>query len=141
MPWFASLPGLMQTVVADLPLAARLVDVPVDRQQRLALLDHPTHRGRADRAAQDVAGGDGGAEVLVEDRRRVEARVVRRHVDHEDGTPRIAHLLGQLVEPPVQLLLRHLTRRVPRRRVRPAVGQQLQPAGHVDHLPVDVDRA
>src|SRR3984893_17826958 len=78
---------------ADLPLAAGLVDMPVDRQQRLALLDHTTHSGRADRAAQDVAGGDGGAEVLVEDRRRVEARVVGRHMDHEDRAPRVSPLL------------------------------------------------
>src|SRR6266542_892475 len=49
----------------DLALAARLVDVPVDRQQRLALLDQPTHRRRPDRPAQDVAGGDRGSEVLV----------------------------------------------------------------------------
>src|SRR4030081_1036960 len=74
---------------ADLPLAARLVDVPVDREQRLALLDHPPYRRRADGAAQDIARGDGGAEVLVEDRGRVEARVVRRDVDHEDRTPRV----------------------------------------------------
>src|SRR6202521_4723503 len=81
----------------DLPLAARLVDVAVDRQDRLTLFGRPTTRGRADWAAEDVAGGDGGAEVLIEDRRRIEARVVRRHVDHEDGPPWVSQLLGQLV--------------------------------------------
>src|SRR2546429_8968460 len=45
----------------NLPLAARLVDVPVNREQRLAFLDYSPNRGRADRAAQDVARGDGGA--------------------------------------------------------------------------------
>src|SRR6266566_6052604 len=39
---------------ADLPLAPRLVDVAVDRQDRLALLDQSPHGGRADRAPQHV---------------------------------------------------------------------------------------
>ena len=39
----------------------------------------------------------------------------------------------------VQLLLRLLARRLPRRDVRPAGGEQLEPAGDVEHLPVRVD--
>src|SRR5437868_1251725 len=97
---------------ADLPLAAGFVDMPMDREERLALLDQPANCGRADRAAQDVARGDGRAQGLVEDRGGVEARVVWRHVDHEDGTPRIVHLLRKLVEAPVQLLLRHFAGRL-----------------------------
>src|SRR5882724_10776242 len=73
---------------AELPLSARLVDVPVHRQQRLPLLDHATHRRRTDRAAQHVARRYGRAQVHVEDRRGVEPGVVRRDVDHEDGAPR-----------------------------------------------------
>ena len=125
---------------ADLPLAGRLVDVPVHGQQRLALLDQPAHRGRADRAAKDVAGGNGRPQVRVQDRRGVETGVVRRHVDHEDRAPRVAHLLREVVEAPVQLFLGHLARGVPGRLVRPAVGEELEAARDVDHLAVDVDR-
>src|SRR5260370_4923867 len=55
---------------ADLPLAARLVDVAMDRQDWPALLDQPPHRRRAGPAAAHVAGGDGGAQVLVDGRPR-----------------------------------------------------------------------
>ncbi len=108
MPWLASLPGLMHTRLADAALAARLVDVPVHREQRLVLLDQPPHRGRADRAAQDVAGRDRRPQVLVQDRRRVETGVVRRDVDHEDRAPRVATWSASASRRRVQLVLRHL---------------------------------
>src|SRR5207237_9688800 len=44
---------------ADLPLAAGFVDMAVDREKRLALLDQPADRARADRAASDGARGSG----------------------------------------------------------------------------------
>ena len=47
--------------------------------------------------------------------------------------------LGERREPVVQLVLRLLARRLPRRDVRPAGGEQLESAGDVEHLPVRVD--
>ena len=68
------------------------------------------HGGRADGTAQDVAGRDRGPEVLVEQWRRVEPRVVRRHVDHEHRSAGLLDLLGERVEPRVQLFLGLLAR-------------------------------
>src|SRR3954452_19686802 len=53
-----------------------LVHMAMHAEQRLALLDQPPHGHRADRPPQDVPGGHRGAQVLVENRRRVEAGVV-----------------------------------------------------------------
>ena len=62
-----------------------------------------------------------------------------RDVDHEDGAPRIDDLVCERIEAPVQLVLRHLARCLPRRLVRPAVRQQLEAARNVQHLAVRVD--
>ena len=64
---------------------------------------------------------------------------MRRDVDHEHGLAGIADLLGERVEPGIELVLGLLPRRLPRRVVRPAGSEQLEVAGDVEHLAVGVD--
>src|ERR1700745_1097968 len=66
----------------DLDRALALVDVAVQREQRLALLDRLAHGGRADRAERATAVEQ--LEIGVDGRRLIETRLERRAVQVED---------------------------------------------------------
>ena len=104
--------------LADPDRALALVDVAVERQQRLVRQDRVADGARADRdqrlAARHVV------HVGVELRGVVEVRAVRRGVEVEDRPVRIGHLAHEPVDPLAQLGLGQLAEGVPRRRVGPA---------------------
>src|ERR1700742_3354988 len=77
---------------ADLFVARRLVDVPVQAEQRLVAFDRLARRPRADTDHPRPAGVGDRAQLLVEFGRLVEVRLERRAVEVEDGLRRIAQL-------------------------------------------------
>jgi hypothetical protein len=81
---------------ADLRLAARLVDVPVQAQHGLIFLQRVPDRGRADPGDRRHAALHHRAELLVEDNCLVDHRVTRRHVKVEDRPVGAAERLGLL---------------------------------------------
>ena len=124
--------------VADPPLAARFVDVPVDPEDRPEGLDRRADPRRPDRAPHQVAGRHLRPEIRRQEWRRVEARVVRRDVGHHHRLPRVANILEQGRKPVEELLLGEFARRVPRRRRGPPHADQLMPRRQVDDLLIDV---
>src|SRR5437899_6750308 len=118
-------PRIQAKRVADLRLAAGLVDVAVQPQQRMELLDRLPHAGGAHGAAEEIPGGDRGPQVRVEKRRRVEARAVRWAVDQEDGPAWVAGLVGQPGQLLAEVVVGHLARGAPGSRVRLPRAQDL----------------
>ena len=140
MPWFASLPGFTHTVLPMLPLAAGLVDVPVHARAAGAPRSRaarPSSRpGRAARRRPRWWGaGSRRGSAPCRGRSRSGGTWIMKIARRGSAT-----WSASASSRSVQLVLGHLARRLPRRRVRPAVRQQLEPAGHVEHLPVGVDR-
>src|SRR5262249_59298239 len=95
-------PGLAPRVPAqrraDLLLPAGFVNVAVQAEQRPHLLYRLQHARRADRAPHQVTCRGLESQVLVEDRRGVQARSVGRAVDQEDRPFGILGLVSEGVD-------------------------------------------
>jgi hypothetical protein len=110
----------------------------MQREQRLVALDELTHRARADGDDPRLAAVEHDTQVVGQLRRAVEAGVVRRTVQVEDGRRAGVEAGRDPLEPREQSFLRLLARAPPRGRVRPRRGEQLHPLAEVDHPPVRV---
>ena len=96
----------------------------MQRQDGLDALDGRTNRGRPDGSKGPAARLD--IEVLVQRRGLVQAAPVWRRVEVEDRPRRVGDLREDLLQAPAKLVLGQLAERVPRRRVRPSVGEHLE---------------
>src|SRR6516165_1894806 len=83
---------------ADLLLPAGLVNVAMQAEQRAYLLHRLQHARRADRAPHQVTCRGLEPQVLVEDRRGVQAGPVGRAVDKKDRSSGIFGLVGEGVD-------------------------------------------
>src|SRR3990172_6757455 len=112
--------------LADLDVAAPLVDVAVQAQERLMRLDHFVQRAAARVPLPRVAHVEHNMQVVVELGARGEHGAVRRHMDVEDAAAHVLDLRKEPVEALAIFGLGVLALRVPPR---------LGPAAPVQHLP------
>src|SRR6476646_4464962 len=98
---------------ADLRLAARLVDVPVQAQHGLVFLQRVPDRGGADPGDHRHAAFHDRAEFPVEESCLVDGRVARRYVEVEDRPVGAAERLGLPVDIRGELFFGQFPGRVP----------------------------